>query len=400
MQQAYIYDAIRTARGRAKAKGGLADLSPLELLKNLYDHIAIRNHLDPQWIEDVVLGCVTQMGEQGGNIAKASLMYSHWPDSVPGITVNRFCSSGLDAINLAAMKVMTGQGTAILAGGIEMMSRIPMLSDKAILFADHAVALQSRMLLMGSGADLIASNYGISRQQVDQIAYDSQQRAARARREGYFTSIVPITNPVSGKVVDRDECIREHITLQQLADLPPAFADLGAMGVDELQLSEQPQLDHIEHVHTAGNSPAMADAAALVLIGDTDLEQRLGKPPVARIRAVATTCEDPLQVVSGCSAATRKLLTEQRLEVADIDLFELHEAFAATSILCQQQLQIDADKLNVNGGVIAMGHPMGATGAIMMGTLIDELKRRELQTGIVATSGAAGTGTAMLISLC
>jgi acetyl-CoA C-acetyltransferase len=400
MQQAYIYDAIRTARGRAKAEGGLADLSPLELLKNLYDHIAIRNHLDPQWIEDVVLGCVTQMGEQGGNIAKASLMYSHWPDSVPGITVNRFCSSGLDAINLAAMKVMTGQGTAILAGGIEMMSRIPMLSDKAILFADHAVALQSRMLLMGSGADLIASNYGISRQQVDQIAYDSQQRAARARREGYFTSIVPITNPVSGKVVDRDECIREHITLQQLADLPPAFADLGAMGVDELQLSEQPQLDHIEHVHTAGNSPAMADAAALVLIGDTDLEQRLGKPPVARIRAVATTCEDPLQVVSGCSAATRKLLTEQRLEVADIDLFELHEAFAATSILCQQQLQIDADKLNVNGGVIAMGHPMGATGAIMMGTLIDELKRRELQTGIVATSGAAGTGTAMLISLC
>ena len=327
-------------------------------------------------------------------------MYSHWPDSVPGITVNRFCSSGLDAINLAAMKVMTGQGTAILAGGIEMMSRIPMLSDKAILFADHAVALQSRMLLMGSGADLIASNYGISRQQVDQIAYDSQQRAARARREGYFTSIVPITNPVSGKVVDRDECIREHISLQQLADLPPAFADLGAMGVDELQLSEQPQLDHIEHVHTAGNSPAMADAAALVLIGDTDLEQRLGKPPVARIRAVATTCEDPLQVVSGCSAATRKLLTEQRLEVADIDLFELHEAFAATSILCQQQLQIDADKLNVNGGVIAMGHPMGATGAIMMGTLIDELKRRELQTGIVATSGAAGTGTAMLISLC
>ena len=400
MQQAYIYDAIRTARGRAKAEGGLADLSPLELLKNLYDHIAIRNHLDPQWIEDVVLGCVTQMGEQGGNIAKASLMYSRWPDSVPGITVNRFCSSGLDAINLAAMKVMTGQGTAILAGGIEMMSRIPMLSDKAILFADHAVALQSRMLLMGSGADLIASNYGISRQQVDQIAYDSQQRAARARREGYFTSIVPITNPVSGKVVDRDECIREHITLQQLADLPPAFADLGAMGVDELQLSEQPQLDHIEHVHTAGNSPAMADAAALVLIGDTDLEQRLGKPPVARIRAVATTCEDPLQVVSGCSAATRKLLTEQRLEVADIDLFELHEAFAATSILCQQQLQIDADKLNVNGGVIAMGHPMGATGAIMMGTLIDELKRRELQTGIVATSGAAGTGTAMLISLC
>lgn len=400
MQQAYIYDAIRTARGRAKAEGGLADLSPLELLKNLYDHIAIRNHLDPQWIEDVVLGCVTQIGEQGGNIAKASLMYSHWPDSVPGITVNRFCSSGLDAINLAAMKVMTGQGTAILAGGIEMMSRIPMLSDKAILFADHAVALQSRMLLMGSGADLIASNYGISRQQVDQIAYDSQQRAARARREGYFTSIVPITNPVSGKVVDRDECIREHITLQQLADLPPAFADLGAMGVDELQLSEQPQLDHIEHVHTAGNSPAMADAAALVLIGDTDLEQRLGKPPVARIRAVATTCEDPLQVVSGCSAATRKLLTEQRLEVADIDLFELHEAFAATSILCQQQLQIDADKLNVNGGVIAMGHPMGATGAIMMGTLIDELKRRELQTGIVATSGAAGTGTAMLISLC
>lgn len=400
MNQTFIYDAIRTPRGRAKPEGGLADISPLKLLSILYKEIQRRNQLDPIWVEDVILGCVSQVNEQGGNIAKASLMYAGWPDSVPGMSVNRFCSSGLDAINIGVMKILAGQASCVVTGGIEMMSRVPMLSDKAVMFTDANVALSSRMLMMGSGADLIASDYGISREALDKLAYKSQQRAAKATREGFFRSIIPIHNPVKKRTITQDECIRSSISLAQLAALPPAFAELGDSGVDALQLSEHSHLTEIIHVHTAGNSPSMADAAALVLLGDESLQENLKKTPVARVLAVATTCNDPLQVVSGCTAATAKLMSEQNITVEDIDLFEIHEAFAATIIACQRELNIRSDKLNVNGGVIAMGHPMGATGAIMLGTLIDELTRRKLKTGIVATSGAAGIGTALLISLC
>lgn len=400
MNQTFIYDAIRTPRGRAKPEGGLADISPLKLLAVLYKEIQRRNQLDPIWVEDVILGCVSQVNEQGGNIAKASLMYAGWPDSVPGMSVNRFCSSGLDAINIGVMKILAGQASCVVTGGIEMMSRVPMLSDKAVMFTDANIALSSRMLMMGSGADLIASDYGISREALDKLAYKSQQRATKATREGFFRSIIPIHNPVKKRTITQDECIRSSISLAQLAALPPAFAELGDSGVDALQLSEHSHLTEIIHVHTAGNSPSMADAAALVLLGDESLQENLKKTPVARVLAVATTCNDPLQVVSGCTAATAKLMSEQNITVEDIDLFEIHEAFAATIIACQRELNIRSDKLNVNGGVIAMGHPMGATGAIMLGTLIDELTRRKLKTGIVATSGAAGIGTALLISLC
>ena len=400
MNQTFIYDAIRTPRGRAKPEGGLADISPLKLLSILYKEIQRRNQLDPIWVEDVILGCVSQVNEQGGNIAKASLMYAGWPDSVPGMSVNRFCSSGLDAINIGVMKILAGQASCVVTGGIEMMSRVPMLSDKAVMFTDANIALSSRMLMMGSGADLIASDYGISREALDKLAYKSQQRAAKATREGFFRSIIPIHNPVKKRTITQDECIRSSISLAQLAALPPAFAELGDSGVDALQLSELSHLTEIIHVHTAGNSPSMADAAALVLLGDESLQENLKKTPVARVLAVTTTCNDPLQVVSGCTAATAKLMSEQNITVEDIDLFEIHEAFAATIIACQRELNIRSDKLNVNGGVIAMGHPMGATGAIMLGTLIDELTRRKLKTGIVATSGAAGIGTALLISLC
>ena len=400
MNQTFIYDAIRTPRGRAKPEGGLADISPLKLLSILYKEIQRRNQLDPIWVEDVILGCVSQVNEQGGNIAKASLMYAGWPDSVPGMSVNRFCSSGLDAINIGVMKILAGQASCVVTGGIEMMSRVPMLSDKAVMFTDASIALSSRMLMMGSGADLIASDYGISREALDKLAYKSQQRAAKATREGFFRSIIPIHNPVKKRTITQDECIRSSISLAQLAALPPAFAELGDSGVDALQLSEHSHLTEIIHVHTAGNSPSMADAAALVLLGDESLQENLKKTPVARVLAVTTTCNDPLQVVSGCTAATAKLMSEQNITVEDIDLFEIHEAFAATIIACQRELNIRSDKLNVNGGVIAMGHPMGATGAIMLGTLIDELTRRKLKTGIVATSGAAGIGTALLISLC
>ena len=397
MKQAFIYDAIRTPRGRAKADGGLADLTPFELLKALYDALEQRTQLDRNRVEDVVLGCVTQVGEQGGNIAKASLLYAGWPDHVPGLTVNRYCSSGIDAINIAAMKVMTGHAQCTIAGGIEMMSRVPMLSDKATLFSDSAQALRHRMLMMGSGADLIASLFDMSRQQVDEVAFESQQRATHARTQGWFSSIIPIFNPIKDIMVSDDECIRERISMDDLGALKPYFADIGSQGVDALQCSEHPQLDSIQHIHTAGNSPAMADAASLLLIGGESLSKNLGKKPRARIVAVATVCDDPLEVVSGCAKATATLMSQQGLNSSDIDLFELHEAFAATSIKCQRDLNIDDEKLNVNGGCIALGHPMGATGGIMMGTLLDELERRKRKIGIVAASGAAGSGTAILV---
>mgnify|MGYP000025667264 FL=1 len=398
MQQALVYDAIRTPRGRARPDGGLADISAFELLKALYQALEQRTGLDRNIVNDVILGCVTQMGEQGGNIAKTSLLYAGWPDSVPGMTINRFCSSGLDAVNIAAMKINTGQATCALAGGVEMMSRVPMLSDQAAMFADGKLALENRMLMMGSGADLIASLQGISREQVDEVALQSQQRAAIARSYGYFKSIIPVYNPVKDIWVNEDECIRGDITVADLAQLKPYFADLGTTGVDALQLSEHPELSSISHVHTAGNSPAMADAASLVLVGDSSLQDQ-GLVPRARILAATTVCNDSLQVVSGCAAATAKLLSDQGLTSADIDLFELHEAFAATSIKCQRELNIENYKLNINGGVIALGHPMGATGGIMLGMLIDEMERQGLPLGVVATSGAAGIGTALLIEL-
>jgi len=400
MTHAYIYDAIRTPRGRAKDTGGLHALSPLALLKTLYDALAERNPLDKNQVDDVILGCVTQAGDQAANIAKTSLLYAGWPSHVPGITVNRFCSSGLDAINFAALKVQGGQAGMVIAGGVEMMSRVPMLSDKATVFTDPKMAARCQMLMMGNGADLIASQYQISREDADQVAVTSQQRAARARDNGWFRSVVPVVNPEAGVNVAHDECIRDNVNMESLAQMPPAFAELGAKGIDALQLQRHAKLTEIQHIHTAGNSPAMADGAALVLVGDEALGETLGKAPRARICAVANVCDDPLTVISGCCAATQKLMHEQALTADDIDLFELHEAFAATVIKCQRDLGISEDKLNVNGGVIALGHPMGATGAIMAGTLIDELERRGLKRGIVAASGAAGTGTAMLLERC
>ena len=397
MQQAFIYDAIRTPRGRAKAEGGLHDLTPFQLLKPLYQSLEIRNGLDPELIGEVVLGCVTQYGEQAGNIAKTSALYAGWPAEVSGLTVTRFCSSGLDAINVAALKVVAGQEQAAVAGGIEMMSRAPMMSDRAAIFEDPEVAVSARILLMGSGADLIATLYGASRADVDSVALQSQQRAAAARDSGRFKSIIPILNESKGYTVEHDECIRPQTTLESLAGLPASFAEIGRMGADAVQLAQYPELKAISHVHTAGNSPAMADASALVLLGNEDLQDRIDARPRAVIRAMVNACDEPLQVLSGCVAATRKLLSQQKLTVDDVDLFEIHEAFAATMIKLKHELKIPAEKLNVNGGVIAMGHPLGATGAIMLGTLIDEMEIRQARTGLVATSGAAGSGTAILI---
>ena len=260
--EAFIYDAIRSPRGKAKPDGGLHDLSPFELLAPLYGAICLRTGLDAGLVGEVVLGCVTQYGEQAGNIAKSSALYAGWPSQVSGLTINRFCSSGLDAINIAALKVNAGQEEVAVAGGIEMMSRVPMMSDQAAIFKDPEVALAARILLMGSGADLIASLYGASRQDVDEVALMSQQRAALARDSGFFTSIIPIDNPVKAQTIYQDECIRGDTTLESLGKLPASFESVGKAGADAVQLAHHDHLQEISHVHTAGNSPAMADAAA------------------------------------------------------------------------------------------------------------------------------------------
>ena len=396
MKDALIYDALRSPRGRAKEGASLNSLTPQALLKQLYAALVSRTGLAPGEVADVILGYVTQAGEQAGNIAKNSTLYAGWPGSVPGLTVNRYCSSGIDAMALAALKVAAGQAEVTVAGGVEMMSRVPMLSDQARVFTDPQFAAQCRMLMMGNGADLIATLHGISRADADAVALASQQRAARAREQGWFTSMVPITLE-DGSVVSADECIRASTTVQQLAEMPAVFAKAGAAGVDAFQLAGHPQLSAVEDIHTAGNSPAMADGAALVLIADETWGQRNGRRPRARIVASVTVNADPLQVLSGCAEAPRSLLAQQGLSAADIDLFEIHEAFAAVSVVAMRELGIADDKLNVNGGVIALGHPMGATGAIMAGTLLDELERRDLQWGVVSAAGAAGTGSALLL---
>ena len=397
MREVYIYDAIRSPRAKAKDSGGLHELTPHDLLKSLYDSLVERTGLDPASVGEVILGCVTQHGEQAANVAKTSAAYAGWPSSVAGMTVNRFCSSSIDAMSAGMLKIAAGQENVIVAGGVEMMSRVPMLSDDARAFKDPAFAARCQMLMMGSGADLIATLNDVSRAEADAIAVQSQQRADHARREGYFKSVVPVHNPVKGIDVTEDECIRAEATVAALAELPPAFATLGAQGVDAAQLAAYPALGEIQHIHTAGNSPAMADGASLVLLGDASLGEALGIAPRARLVAAAVANDDPLQVLTGCVASTQKLMKQQGLSADEVDLFELHEAFAATVVKCRKDLGIDDDKLNVNGGVIALGHPMGATGACMAGALLDELERRDQARGIVAASGAGGAGSALLI---
>ena len=373
MNPVYIVDSIRTPRARANQKGGLSKLNPYELLDVLYKDIEQKNFLDLHSIDEVILGCVTQYGEQAGNIAKASALYSDYPDSISGLTVNRFCSSSLDAINLGFLKIQSKQANNVISGGVEMMSRVPMLSDDAAIWHDIEIAGQAKIFLMGSGADLIASLFNISRDDVDRQAFKSQQNALNAQKNNYFKSIIPVINKSKSINCVDDECIRPDTTIESLASLDPSFKKLGEQGVDQAQLKFFPSLKEIMHVHTAGNSPAMADAASITLLSNKEIQEN-GQKARAKILSVATVNDDPLLVLSGCMLATQEILSQNNLKVADIDLFEIHEAFASTMIHCQKELKIDDTKLNVNGGCIALGHPMGATGSILVSTLIDEQK--------------------------
>jgi acetyl-CoA C-acetyltransferase len=397
MEQAYIYDAVRTPRGKARPDGGLHDVAPVELISILLRALADRTGLPADAVGDLVLGCVTQVGDQGGNIAKVAALYAGLASSVSGITLNRYCSSGLDACNFAAMKVMTAQEELVLGGGVESMSRVEMLSDKGSFYTDPKMIRAARFVPMGVAADLIASLDGISRQACDAYAVQSQRRAGRARDEGRFRrSIVPVPRPSNGSIVAQDEIIRASVTAEQLAGLEPMFGPY-AVHYEAAFKQAFPRLKALELVHHKGNSPGMVDGASLVVIGSASAGSRYGLKPRARIRAMANASGSELLALTGGIDAARKVLAQAGVAFSDLDLVEFNEAFASTSVKFLRDTGVDPERFNVNGGAISLGHPMGATGGMLIGMAIDELERRDGHLALVSVSGAAGIGTATVI---
>ncbi|MGH8528436.1 MAG: acetyl-CoA C-acetyltransferase [Nevskiales bacterium] len=398
MTDAYIYDAVRTPRGKGKRDGSLHQVTPVHLLKNLFDALRERNRLDTSQVDDVVLGCVTPVGEQGADIARTAVLYAGWDQSVAGVTQSRFCASGLESVNLAAMKVMSGMEQLVVGGGIESMSRWPMGSDGGAMVMDPRVNSQMDFAPQGIGADLIASMEAYSRTDVDNFAIRSQQRAAKAQAEGRFNkSLVPVTDLNGMVVLDRDETVRGNTTLEDLAKLKPSFEQMGVMGFDATALRKYPTVEKISHVHHAGNSSGIVDGASLVLVGNKKIGDKLGLKPRARIVATAVTGSEPTIMLTGIAPASRKALKKAGMKPGDIDLFEINEAFAAVVLKASRDLGIELDRVNVNGGAIAMGHPLGATGAMILGTLLDELERQNKQTGLATLCVGGGMGIAAII---
>lgn len=399
MTDAYIYDAVRTPRGKNRG-GALHGTKPIDLAVTVIDAILERNPgLDPALIDDVVLGVVSPVGEQGGDIARAASLVSGLPESVAGVQVNRFCASGLEAVNLAAQKVASGYEHWVLAGGVESMSRVPIGSDGGAYFQDPATGYDQYFVPQGIGADLIATIEGFSRQDVDAFAVRSQQRAEAAWAEGRFDgSIVPVRDMNGVVVLDHDEHRRPGSTVESLGALPASFAAMGEQaGFDAVALQKYHSVERINHVHGPGNSSGIVDGAALLLIGTKAAGEAAGLRPRARIVATAAIGSEPTIMLTGPTPATLKALDRAGLEVSDIDLFELNEAFAAVVMKWQKDLGIPDDKINVNGGAIAMGHPLGATGAMILGTLLDELERRDLKRGLATLCVGAGMGVATII---
>ena len=397
MKDAYVFDAVRTPRGKGRDTGSLHSISPVALVSALLDAVVERNGLSRDVFDDIVLGCVTQVGDQGGNIAKVAALYTNLDSRVSGITLNRYCSSGLDACNFAAMKLMTGTDTVVLAGGIESMSRVAMLSDKGTFYTDPDMIRAARFVPMGLAADLIASLDGISREECDHYAVQSQRRAATARDQGYFDrSLVPVPDGKGGTALAQDEIIRADVTAARLSQFEPSFEQFGRHYEQPFRQAF-PELEELRYVHHKGNSPGIVDGASLVLLAAEDAGQDLGLVPRARIRAMKNVSASELLGLTGGIEAARAVLEQAGMAATDIDLFEFNEAFAATSIRFPRDLDVDPDKVNVNGGAIAMGHAMGATGASLLGTLLDEMERQDVGVGLVAISGAAGIGTATVI---
>ncbi len=402
MAEAFVYDHIRTPRGKGKAVGSLHEVKPVDLVVGLLDEIRTRNPaLDPHRVDDVVLGVVTPIGEQGGDIAKTAALAAGYPETVAGVQLNRFCASGLEAVNQAAGRVASGFEDLILAGGVESMSRVPMGSDGGAWAADPATALTTGFVPQGIGADLIATLEGFTRSDVDAYAAESHHRAAKAWANGYFAdAVIPVKDRNGVTVLDHDEFIRPDTSPEGLAGLKPSFAQMGAdAGFDDVALEKYHWVTEIDHVHHAGNSSGIVDGAALVAIGNGEVGQELGLTPRARIVSTAVSGADPTIMLTGPAPAARKALAKAGLDVADIDLFEINEAFAAVAMRFMRDLGISHEITNVNGGAIAMGHPLGATGAMILGTLVDELQRRDLRRGLATLCVGGGMGIATIVEL-
>jgi len=396
--EAYIYDAIRTPRGKGKAGGALHEVKPVTLLANLLRELERRTQLDTSAVDDVVMGCVTPIGDQGADIAKTAALVAGWDWDSGGVTLNRFCASGAEAVNLAAAKVRSGWEQLVVAGGVESMSRVPMGSDGGAWAADPRTALDTGFAPQGIGADLIATLGGFSREDVDNFALHSQRKATAAwARNAFAKSIVPVRDQNGLLLLDRDQLVRPDTSLEGLGQLKSSFAGLGELGFDNVTRERYPQVERIEHVHTAGNSSGIVDGAAALLVGSAAAGRNLGLTPRARIVSAAVVGTDPTIMLTGPAPSTRKALKVAGLTAQDIDLFEVNEAFAAVVMRFQRELDIDPDKINVNGGAIAMGHPLGATGAMLLGTVVDELERREQRYGLVTLCVGGGMGVATVV---
>ncbi|KQX74420.1 MULTISPECIES: acetyl-CoA C-acyltransferase [unclassified Aeromicrobium] len=392
MTDAYVLDYVRTPRGKASPKGSLHAHSALDLVVHLQDALVERTGLDVETVDDVVLGCASQVDEQGANIARTAALLAGWGDSAPGVTINRFCASGVDAVGQTAARVRADDLQLAVAGGVESVSRVPMFVDRGPLWTDHDVVRQIGSVHMGIAADLNATMDGFTRAELDAYGLETQLKAAQARADGAFgRSLVPVGT------LDHDELVRPDTTLEGLAALPPAFAELGAGGQDAIALGAYQGVSSIDHLHTVGTSPAMADAAALLLIGSAAAAERAGLPPRARIVGSATTSVNPVVMLTAGQSAVEQVIARAGLTSADIDVFEFAEAFSALCLRFRRDLDAGPDRMNPNGGTMAMGHAFGATGAILVGSCVDELERRGGRYGVAAVSGAAGLGVAVLV---
>ena len=396
--EAFVFDAIRTPRGRGKASGSLYEVKPITLLTGVLKELQKRHDLDTAQVDDVVMGCVTPVGEQGSCIAKTAALAAGWDFRASGVQLNRFCASGLEAVNMAAQKVRSGWEYLVVAGGVESMSRVPMGTDGGPWACDPETAFDTAFIPQGISADLIATLEGFSREQVDEFALRSQQRAGVARDSGRFKgSLVPVQDATGVVILDHDEFIRSQTTLEGLGALKTSFDKMGEMGFDAVAIQRYPQVERIKHVHTPGNSSGIVDGAAAVLIGSEEKGKQLGLTPRARIVSVALSGADPTIMLTGPMPAARKALAKAKMQVEQIDLFEINEAFAVVPMKFMKEMQVAEEIVNVNGGSIAMGHPLGATGAMLLGTLIDELERRKLRFGLATLCVGGGMGIATIV---
>ena len=400
MSEAYIIDAIRTPRGKGKKDGSLYEVKPITLLTTLLNELKDRHQLDTSKVDDIVIGCVTPIGDQGSDIAKTAAIAAGWDNNVAGVQINRFCASGLEAVNMAAQKVRSGWEDLVVAGGVESMSRVPMGSDGGPWALDPETNMACDFIPQGIGADLIATIDGYTRSDVDTFAENSQKKAAAAQAKGYFNqSIVAVKDKAGVTILAQDEFIKPTTTAEGLAKLNPSFTMMGQMGFDAIALQKYPELQNIQHVHHAGNSSGIVDGAALVLLASEKAVKEQGLKPRAKVLVTALVGTDPTIMLTGPAPAARKALAKAGLTIDDIDLFEVNEAFAAVVMRFITELKVDPAKVNVNGGAIAMGHPLGATGAMILGTLLDELERQGKKRGLATLCVGGGMGIATIIEL-